>query len=44
MILAAPLYWMGFIEGRMVWLVPGLLLVMLSRFLLPKPVAPSGSA
>ncbi|HZN69375.1 MAG TPA: hypothetical protein VFB66_29135 [Tepidisphaeraceae bacterium] len=41
MILAAPLYWMGFIEGRMVWLVPGLLLVMLSRFLLPKPPVPS---
>jgi hypothetical protein len=40
LVLASPLYWMGFIEGRMVWLVPGLLLVMLSRFLLPKPVAP----
>ena len=41
-VLAAPAYWMGFIEGRMLWLVPGVLLVMVSRLLLPKgpPVAP----
>ena len=35
--LAAPLFWMSFIEGRMVWAVPGLLVVVLARFLLPKP-------
>ena len=32
---AAPMYWMGFIEGRMVWLVPGLGVVLASRYLLP---------
>ena len=43
LVLAAPAYWMGFIEGRMVWLLPGLALVMLSRLLLPKspPAAPT---
>jgi hypothetical protein len=42
-VMAAPMYWMGFIEGRMLWLVPGLLLVMLSRLLLPNgpPAAPA---
>ena len=38
--LAAPMYWMSFIEGRMGWAVPGLLLVVISRFLLPKPTVP----
>ena len=37
LVLAAPMYWMSFIEGRMAWAVPGLLLVLVSRFLLPKP-------
>ena len=36
MILAAPSFWMGFVEGKMAWLVPGLALVMISRLLLPK--------
>ena len=36
LILAAPGYWMGFIEGRMRWLIPGMALVLLSRALLPK--------
>jgi len=35
-VLAAPMFWVGFVEGRMVWLVPGMGLVMLSRLLLPK--------
>jgi hypothetical protein len=35
-VLAAPSFWMGFVEGRMLWLLPGLTLVMLSRLLLPK--------
>jgi hypothetical protein len=34
--LAAPAYWMGFVEGRMLWLVGGLLVVVLSRLLLPR--------
>ena len=42
-ILAAPAFWMGFIEGRVLWLVPGVLLVVVSRLLLPKgpPGAPA---
>jgi hypothetical protein len=39
--LAAPFFWMGFIEGQMKWLVPGLALVVLARLLVPKgPPAP----
>jgi hypothetical protein len=34
--LAAPMFWLGFIENRMVWLGPGLLIVLLSRFLVPR--------
>jgi hypothetical protein len=39
--LAAPGFWMGFIEGRMLWLAPAIVLVLVSRALLPKgpPVA-----
>ena len=33
---AAPMFWMGFIENRMTWLVPGLLAVLLSRFTVPR--------
>ena len=32
---AAPMYWMGFIEGRLIWLVPGVALVLLARYLIP---------
>ena len=40
-LVAAPMYWVGFVEGRMVWLVPGLAVVLLSRFTVPRklPVA-----
>ena len=34
--LAAPGFWMGFIEGQMIWLVPAMALVLFSRLLLPK--------
>jgi hypothetical protein len=37
LVLAAPMYWMSFIEGRMAWVLPGLVLVLLARFVLPKP-------
>jgi hypothetical protein len=41
-VLAAPGFWMGFIEGQMLWLVPALAVVLLSRLLLPKgPPAPT---
>lgn len=34
-VVAAPMFWMGFIENRMAWLAPGLLVVLLSRFTIP---------
>jgi hypothetical protein len=40
-VLAAPLYWMSFVEGRMRWALPGLLLVLFARFLLPRPATPA---
>jgi hypothetical protein len=39
--LAAPFFWMGFVEGQMRWLLPGVALVLLARLLVPKgPPAP----
>ena len=35
-LVAAPMYWMGFIEDQLVWLVPGVAAVLLSRFAVPK--------
>lgn len=34
--LAAPGFWMGFIEGQMLWLAPSFIWVVASRLLLPK--------
>jgi hypothetical protein len=34
-LVAAPMYWMGFIENHFVWLVPGVAAVLLSRFTVP---------
>ncbi|HEV2293741.1 MAG TPA: hypothetical protein VGR35_07785 [Tepidisphaeraceae bacterium] len=31
-IIAAPMFWMGFIERRMVWLLPGMAVVLLAGF------------
>ena len=43
--LAAPFFWLGFVEGQMWLLVPGLALVLVSRLLLPKgPPAPETPA
>ncbi|HEY2586853.1 MAG TPA: hypothetical protein VGI81_14000 [Tepidisphaeraceae bacterium] len=39
-LVAAPMFWMGFIENRMAWLIPGLLAVLLSRFMVPRRVFP----
>ncbi len=33
--IAAPMYWLGFIERQEIWLLPGLIVVLLSRALLP---------
>jgi hypothetical protein len=35
-VLAAPFYWLGFIEGKMLWLLPGLLIVLASRAAVPR--------
>lgn len=35
-VVAAPMFWMGFIENRMTWLAPGLLALLLSRFTVPR--------
>lgn len=37
LVLVAPMFWMSFIDGKMIWAVPGLLGVVVARFLLPKP-------
>ncbi|MDB5331074.1 MAG: hypothetical protein JWP03_2225, partial [Phycisphaerales bacterium] len=34
-VVAAPMFWMGFIAGRMFWLSPGLAVVLLARVALP---------
>jgi hypothetical protein len=35
---AAPFYWVAFFDGRMVWVVPGVLIVLAARFAVPKRV------
>jgi hypothetical protein len=32
-LIAAPMYWMGFIERQMIWLLPGVAIVFAARFL-----------
>ena len=45
-VLAAPGFWMGFIEGQMLWMLPALALILVSRALLPKgpPAVPAAPA
>jgi hypothetical protein len=38
---AAPMFWLGFVERHMVWLVPGVAVVVLARLLLPRRPAES---
>ena len=40
--LAAPMFWLGFIGGRMIWLLPGLGVVLLARLFVPKPFKITG--
>jgi hypothetical protein len=35
-LVAAPMFWMGFIENKMAWLVPGMAPVIFSRFLISR--------
>ena len=37
-IAALPMFWLGFICGKMIWLVPGLIVVLLARLLVIRPV------
>lgn len=34
--IASPLFWMGFIKGKMIWLLPGLAVLLLARLLVPR--------
>lgn len=34
--IAAPMYWMGFVQGQEFWLAPALLVVLLARLTLPR--------
>jgi hypothetical protein len=36
-VVAAPMFWMGFIENRLAWLAPGLTVILLSRFVASRP-------
>jgi hypothetical protein len=33
---AIPMFWMAFVENQMIWLVPGLAVLLLSRFVVPR--------
>jgi hypothetical protein len=35
-LVASPMYWLGFIEKKMLWLIPGVAVVLLARVLVPK--------
>ena len=35
-LIASPMFWMGFIERKMLWLLPGLSVVLLARLFIPK--------
>ena len=39
---AAPMFWMGFVEGRMWWLAPGLAVVLLARLFTRDDRQPAG--
>lgn len=41
--LAAPMFWMGFLEGRWVWLAPGVLIALLAPLLARALPAPRGA-
>jgi len=36
-LLASPMFWLGFIQNRMLWLLPGVAIVFLARLALPRP-------
>jgi len=44
-LIAAPMFWIGFVERREVWLIPGLAVVILARFFVgrSRPISDRGS-
>jgi hypothetical protein len=32
---ASPMFWIGFIDGKMLWLIPGVLLIIAARLFIP---------
>jgi hypothetical protein len=40
-ILVMPFFWMGFVANQMIWLLPGLALVLLARLLIQPYSAPA---
>jgi hypothetical protein len=36
-LVALPMFWAGFVLGKMLWLLPGLTVVLLARIWIPKP-------
>jgi hypothetical protein len=40
-ILGVPMYWMGFIERKMIWLVPGVAVVLLARLAIRRQARPT---
>ena len=36
-VVAGPAYWMGFIQNRMLWLIPGVSVVLVAPYLASKP-------
>ena len=42
-LVAAPFYWLGFVADRMIWLLPGVLAVLVARFLVPAQQAASAA-
>lgn len=37
---AGPLFWLGFVDGEMLWLIPGIAIILLARLLTPAAPAP----
>jgi hypothetical protein len=43
-VVASPMYWLGFVQNRMIWLLPAVAIVLLSRYMLPRGSAPEFTA
>jgi hypothetical protein len=42
--LVAPMFWIGFIEEKMLWLIPGVLLILFARLLIPAGPLPGAQS